>query len=299
MIRKADTQDYNALHTLYSNSFPQDYVNYFFEKEYDPFDTYLVEDNGEIAATIYAKKVDIMLKGYPVRAVFLKNPYRNALMREEANQRIMMQEILEEISYNNLLVFVRPEGNEIYKKMGFEPLYIQRQYTISRAQVPVYPTSMIYDTYEDIDLLHVYEQYASHFEGYGIRDLKYYQSKRIYNDAMNYRTLAYYSAEHKCEGYVVYDLSDDPIRIEEIVYVNSVAFLKLISYLLNLKGSIEFAVSPLEKISRMIPTAVGKLKTDIWAKIMDYSLLNRLLQSGYTTVNDLAEGSAKPLFYHD
>ena len=44
MIRKADEKDLNTLYTLYSNTYPRDYVEYFFDYEYKPFDMYLTED---------------------------------------------------------------------------------------------------------------------------------------------------------------------------------------------------------------------------------------------------------------
>ncbi len=299
MIRKADEKDLNTLYTLYSNTYPRDYVEYFFDYEYKPFDMYLTEDAEGISSAIFGAKETVRIQNYPIQAVVLKNAIRNANMRNEENQRALLKEILEEISYQNLLVLVEPKGNDIYKKMGFEPYCVLKQYTIYRNQVPVYPTGMIYENYEEADLLRAYEAYASHFDGYPLRDVNTYVKKRAYNDAMNYRTLAYYSSEHVCEGYVVFDINEDPIRIVEIVYLNSVAFLKLISYLLNLKDCVEFTLTPQENIVRMIPTAIGKTKAEVWGKIMDYSLFNRLLQTKYSTLNDLLEGSRKPFLYHE
>ena len=299
MIQKAESKDLYNVNTLYSNLYPSSFVDYWFDEEYDPLQTYLVQEDNRIISSLSAKNGILHLEGKNLGYTLLSQLYINGDYNKSDFAKNMIREVMEELSYQRLIVLAKPEGNEVYKQLGFEPLFTKKNYTIHRNQVPVYLTSGIYDKYNDRDLLNVYTKYITHFNGSKVRDLSDFEKKKEYHKAMGRRVLAFYKGENSCEGYVVYDPTTYPLQIHEFVYLNSVAFMKMLSYLLNIKDSVSLSLIAKENINKMIPTAVGKERSDTWAKITDYSLFNRLYNTNISSIKELMDRSSHGFYFNE
>ena len=300
MIQKTENRDLYSLSNIYSNLYPGAFVDYWFDEEFDPLNSYIVKDGADaIVASLSARSGGILLEDKNIGYALLSQLYINGEYEKKNMARDMMREVMDELSHQKLIVLAKTEGYEVYKQLGFEPLYTRKTYTISRSQVAQYTAGGIYDQYQEKDLLQAYSQFISFFNGARIRSLKDFEKKRAYHKATGKKVLAYYKGENRCEGYVVYDPLSYPLEVEEFVYLNSTAFLKLMSYLLNIKDSVTLSLTPQEKISKMVPTAVGKEKSDTWAKITDYGLFNRLFNTEISSIRELTEISRKPFYFNE
>ena len=89
------------------------------------------------------------------------------------------------------------------------------------------------------------------------------------------------------------------MQIIEIVYLNSLALEKMVSYLLNYKDTVRFHLSQMENISRLWPNADWWDKTTVLAKISDTELFNRLFNTDFSSSEQLMEKIKRPLFHNE
>lgn len=297
MIERACLSDLNIIKGLYKNIYPVSYTNYWFNNEYIPFETYYIKNESGICGSVVAKKHSMWLKGKKIEYAYLSHVYLSITEKDKTTYETMIKEVLNELSYQSLFVVVKPDDKKLYTDLGFESFYPKVNYKLTRDQIEILPKTGISNSFSEIELLDVYSKYASHFDGTNCRDSEYYH-KLIMRFSDNNHGIVVYRNNNVAEGYAIFDYSTYPVKISEIIYLNSNALLRLLSYALSYKNTVEFSLTKAENLGRIIPTAVGVKEEEIYGYITDYYLLNKLYDTDVKSVKEFKE-LLKPTFINE
>ncbi|MEG1639252.1 MAG: GNAT family N-acetyltransferase, partial [Erysipelotrichaceae bacterium] len=74
----------------------------------------------------------------------------------------------------------------------------------------------------------------------------------------NYGLCAYLSPHNQIDGYAFYEIVHNEVVIKEIIYMESIALLKLMKQVIGNHSNMEVIVSQSEKLEKVIPLLIPK-----------------------------------------
>ena len=299
MIKKAQEIDVEIIKGMYAKLYSPQFVSFYFENVFKPLNTYLIKDQDKIVSTLAINRHGLWLNDKKINVSYISSLYTLPEYRNSALFDVLIKEVIEEMTYNDLITIIQSKNLESSEKYGFKLIYQQKNYLLSRSQIPVYPSTGIVNITNIDDLANLYLQFTYYFDGYFHRDKDYYHLKLKWLNGCAYKLIGYNNQQGQLEGYLIYDPRSNPLVVKEIIYLNSIAFLKLISYVLNISENIILSLSNNENILKLIPTAVYNKKDYILARLNDVELFNRLYNSNVKNINEAFELSGKPLFLNE
>jgi len=299
MIKKAQEIDIEIIKEMYAKLYSPQFVSFYFDNVFKPLNTYVIKDQGKIVSTLAVNRHGLWLKGKKINASYISALYTLPEYRNSALFDVLIKEVIEEMSYNDLITIVQSKSLESYAKYDFRSVFQQKNYLLSRAQIPLYPSTGIVNITNIDDLAQLYHQFTYYFDGYFHRDKDYYQLKLKWLNDCGYKLIGYTNQHGQLEGYLIYDPSCNPLVVKEIIYLNSIAFLKLLSYALNISENLIISLSNNENILKLVPTAIYNKKDYVSARLNDIELFNRLYNSNIKNINEAFALSGKPLFLNE
>ena len=299
MIKKAQDIDIEIIKGMYAKLYNPKFASFYFENIYKPLNTYLIKDEDKIVSTLAVNRHSLWLNNKKINVSYISSFYTLAEYHSSTYSDVLIKEVIEEMTYNDLITIIQNKNVESYEKYGFKIIYQQKNYLLSRKQIPIYPSAGITNITNIDELADLYQKFTYYFDGYFHRDKDYYRLKLKWLNDCAYKLIGYNNQYGQLEGYLIYDLASEPLVVKEIIYLNSIAFLKLISYVLNISENIILSLSNNENILKLIPTAVYNKKDYILARINDIALFNRLYNSNVKNINEAFELSGKPLFINE
>ncbi len=299
MIKKAQTSDIEQLTRIYSGFYEPKYVSFFFEHVFKPFNTYVIKNEQQILATVTVNRHPVMIADKKINVSFLSNLYISNDAKTDGLGRIMLDEVMEEMSYNDLLtmIFTKDIGN--YINYGFKPIYRQRHYSFTREHIPIYSDIGITNEVNVQQLKQLYQQFTSYFDGYYHRDKDYYTTKKQLINVLEYKLVAYQDDDGKITGYMIYERLSNKIVVKELIYLNSVAFIKLLNHVLHLSPLVDFTLPNGINVNRIIPSAQYEIMENISVRLNDKPLFERLFNTKITMIDDVFDQAQKPLFINE
>ena len=103
----------------------------------------------------------------------------------------------------------------------------------------------------------------------------------------------------RIQGYATLLLDKQTIKIEECIYLNSVALYKLLNVALQQRHTAYLHVSANEDLSILLKGAKASRYGFTMARINDYELFNRLYGSKVNNVIDAFKLGNKPLYMNE
>ena len=298
MIQKAQESDFSRIRAYLNLYYPPHYVKYWMSQQYSSFDSVLLPSQNGPEGFACVKHHAMTLLSERIGYSFVSHFHVNQDRRED--EKKMLAEILDDVSYRDLLVLTEAGDNdELFKQAGFVPFVTRRYYELDRTERRLNDASGIADNYTDTELKRTYDSYTSYFDGAMLRDELYFRKRQEYMKMAGWKCIVYRNRSNEAEGYAVFDPSSYPMQIIEIVYLNSLALEKMVSYLLNYKDTVRFHLSQMENISRLWPNADWWDKTTVLAKISDTELFNRLFNTDFSSSEQLMEKIKRPLFHNE
>lgn len=300
MLRRAKEEDKKVIFDIYAKS---GMLNLYDQDDYFS-DSFIAENvivneiNGHIAASMQVNYHTMIFNEQKiiVGVVFGQFFERNKGVRALESLR---NEVFEQQRYKTLFTLVPTDNEQEYSKYGFEALYQKRLYQITSKELKNISYSNVGKQFETEDLLKVYKDFSQRFNGYLIRDKKYYLDLIDWLQSKRYNLAVYYSNEKVCEGYMIYSIEANKVVVREIIYLNGSALTQLLSYGLKIKSKLLVYVSQSEDLSRAYPKINYKQVASMAVRINDIELFNKLFASEAVDAKQAYQLNERPLFISD
>lgn len=299
MIKRALESDTDKLKEIYDRLYEPGYVSFYFEHVYKPFNTYVIKQRNEIVASVSVNRHATMINGKKLNVSYLTGLYISNDIDSQDLYKTMLTEVIEEMTYNDLITIIKAEDKDYYEGLGFEAIYQRKDYRITRDQLPFYSEIGISDQFSNSEMKEVYSNFTQHFNGYFHRGLDYYDLKQAWIDSGDFTLIGYANKENTLEGYMILDERKSTVLIKEIVYLNSVAFVKLLNRALSIRGAIRLSLPKELNMDKIIPNLAYEIEDYVYARINDIELFNRLYNTEISDIKQVFKLSKKPLYINE
>ena len=302
MISKALPQDKKTVYTMWKQIFAEDdggYTDYFFKTYYQPENTLVMKESGNIVSTLMRIPHDIMLNGQIMRASMILGVATIPSYRKRGCMHEMMNDVLDELEHQELVTLIQAYNPSMYEQFGFEMVYYRKRVKIHRSQVPKCSNEGVTYKVTPKDMLDVYTSYVRRFDGYYLRTEQDFRNLIDEVAAEGGKFIAYYDQNQQIQGYASLVQTAHGIEMKECLYLNSVALFKLMNLALQLKPEICVHTTKDEHLERLIPDIEAEEYGFTMARINDLELFNRLNGSQVHNAKEAFALSGKPLFMHE
>ncbi|MDD6467347.1 MAG: GNAT family N-acetyltransferase [Erysipelotrichaceae bacterium] len=301
MIRNALDSEKQTIYRIWKEMFSfddQGFTDYYFSTLYSAKDTLVYEVDQHIASTLQRrphmmKLHDRFVACYFIVGVATLPPYQNKGYMKE-----LMNSVLEEASYKCLITCLQAYDPNLYAQFGFETLYFRKKYQFHRNDFPRYKTDGISQMVSEEDLLHLYRQFTSRFNGYMVRDEQYYKNLQ-HQLEMEQGYLYTYYKDNELQGYMVCYIETNRLIIDEIVYLNGEALARMLSYACKQKPFISLIVSEHEHMEKLLPNAEVSTFGAMMVRINDEALFEECFGRKAKPLQEAFHDPNKPLYIHE
>lgn len=284
MIRNATLADRKAiydLHTTKVNIEKTDSMEFYFSRLLKMNRIVVNEVNGHVKAAVQVNDHSMMLNGKLLAVGTVLGTISAPGYEEYLDQ--LITDVMDEQSRKTLVTLAVYDRPELYKKHGFEEVYKKRVYTIHSSDLNNASYQGVSKEFIISDLDDVYRQFTHYFNGYYKRDQQYWVELYKQLEFLRCNLCVYRNNDGAVEGYMIYHLTPQRICVDELVYLNGEAFIRLLCYGFRYKEEMELTVSQDEEINRIIPGISYRLEDTFLARINDLKLFNRLYESEIVT----------------
>ncbi|MDQ0253965.1 putative acetyltransferase [Evansella vedderi] len=223
-----------------------------------PEDSWVVEDDGKILAKatvlplmVHFQEKQVSMGG--VSSVATWPEYRRSGLVKD----LLFQCLIEMKEKGQLLSFLAPFSIPFYRKFGWELFAEEQKLTLTKEQLPVRkPTAgSIKRVEKDYQVIrHVYEEWASRFNGTLIRDEKWW--KRLISRDKKDHLAIYYTQEGDPKGYMFYQIKSQTLTIDELIWLDPESRDGLFTFIANHDSMIDKVVwttTPNDGIPFLLP----------------------------------------------
>ncbi len=270
-------------------------TEYFFHYIYKPEYGYVnVQENNVVSSLIRIPHVMMFnqraLATSMILGVSTLPEYRNHGAMHE-----VMNVAMDACSHRELITLLQTDRPQMFEQWGFEPVYYRSDYTITRNDVKrITNFGCAYEP-SPIDMLKVYSAFISRFNGFIARDVDYFARYKREIAAQGGKIVAYYDAKNKIQGYASILLEGREARVEECIYLDSVALNKLLNAALQDRPTIHLHVSQAENLSVLFPDSNRHDYPYMYARLNDADLFSRLYNVEVKDVKEAFQVSNRPL----
>ena len=298
MIDKATVEQTNEIKQIWRMCFPKEdprYTEFFFKNVYKPENCYVNIVDGKIVSTVVRNPHELMFNGRVIATSMLMGVATVPKEQNNGYMKQLMESVLDACEHSELITLIQTETPELYEPYGFKTIYKRRDYTLERKDVNrITNFGCAYEP-SPIDLLKVYSAFIKRFNGFYPRDLEYFVQYRKQVIALGGKIVAYYDSKDQIRGYAVMIPQGNELRVEEIIYLDSMSLTKLCNAALQERRIIHLLVSEAEDLSILFPEAPSKEYPSTMVRLNDPILFSRVFNKKITNVQEAFGITNKPL----
>lgn len=298
MILLAKENQRNEVRDMWKEAFPKEdpaYIEYYFRTLWTPSSCYVDVENGRVVSTICRNPHAILFNGKVLKASMLTGMVTRPQYRNQGRMHKLLEVVLDACEHTELMTFIRSENTAMYEAFGFRTGFERMAYMIQRPDIHrVPPLGTAYDV-QALDMLKVYSAYIRRFNGFYARDLEYFVNYKKEIIASGGKFIAYFNAKDRIDGYAAYVLNGSDLYIDELVYLDSTALMKILNGCIQERPRVHFHLSTAEDLRPVFPQAVVKEYPGTMVRINSYSLFNKLFNTRCRTVEEAMAISNRPL----
>lgn len=299
MLRYAQDGDYTEIKKIYNNYYNDiSYNDYYFNNLYNKEDVIVCNNEKEIMSIATRSKHIYMINNKPLKGSFIHGINTIKEYRNNGFNKRIINTIIDHAKHQELITFIKQDQYNINTKYGFEPIYNRVRYTINKHNNTMYDTSLCKTDNTSKELLNLYIEVMKRFNGYMIRDLKYYDNYLNIIKIKKGNIISIYQ-DNKIVGYMSLIKNGQEIIIEECLYLNSNALLSLISFAFKLGQTIQLNLTPYEKVDNLFEYTNKEIYSDTLMRINDIKLFNKLYQIEANNAKEAMKILNKPLFIRE
>lgn len=301
-ITKAKSQEKNLIMQYWKQAFPDARgmsPEAYFDLYYNENETFVLrDDQDEIISVAQVKPKVLNLTDKKLRVDYISNVFTRQKFQGQGYMSLLIQEILKESSKENIMSVLRPYEPSIFRRHGFENVISLVEYSIPTNQIPSLGIEGILLTPSAKDLLQVYQNFTSFFDGYFERDEAYFDTLIQYVKASGGNVVALMNESEKV-GYCAYVAHSTHVEIIECAYDMSGTLIKLLSFVARGKLRVNLIASTSEKIHKLFPEAKRTSYPFIMAVLHDKTLFERLYSVKVLSSYSAFNVGTKPKFNRD
>ncbi len=296
MIRAGRPEDLKSIYGLrkVQVSLSSDSQELYFQHQFNYHNVLVNEVNGQLKASLQINHQPMMLKDKRIMCSVITGEFSDG--RNSAYLGELLEDTIRQLQVMTLVSAVFGTPASRYQKLGFEPVYNRRVYTVRRSALKNVADSGISRKFKLSELRDLYREFTSHFDGYLLRSDGYWMNLMDYYTFMNYFVVVFRDAAKKAQGYMVYHSERDTLIVDEIVYRSGLALMRLLAYATRVKPQVSVKVSQYEDLSIAIPDARFKLEANCSIRINDLEMHNRLYKENCDSAVTAMLNSTKPLW---
>ena len=157
------------------------------------------------------------------------------------------------------------------------------------------------DVFEDAtaeEMKEIYDSFMKHFDGYKCRSIHDFelmiQESRILNDR-----ILIVRHKNRPMGYIRFTEENRQVKVKELIYLGSNAFLRLCKAALGQRDLIILELSEAEHVEKLFPLAIPRKRSAVMVRCNNLPLFNKLYNSKVKTSRDAYAFVKKPRFMNE
>lgn len=302
MIKEAGVAQKNELYELLQSAYPtrsRAYLGFYFKYIFDQGMCLYLEQDNRIISCMQMQEHVMSFHGRKLLASYIQGVATLPDYRRRGHMAHLMKTMLDEASHNHLVTLIEAFNPKLYETFGFETIYETKTYTINTHYFDKVNVQGVSHNITAMELVELYQKYARHFDGCYTRDVHYYEifMRKALLDHGN--LCVYRNHQREVCGYAIYSESSVDVKVHEIVYLDSVALMKMLKYISQGYPDVRVTVSPSEKLEKLFPLTIPKKSGYTMARINNYELFNKLYNCNVRHPKAAFNISKKPLFLHE
>lgn len=302
MIKEANISNKTEIYELWKSAFPtrsRNYLNFYFKHVFDEGKCIYLQQDGKIISSLQINDHILMFQGRKLEVSYFLGVATLPDYRRRGHMRYLMNMALDEVSHNHLITLIEAFNPKLYEQFGFETLYYSKTYAINAHYFDKVNAKGVSHNLTAMDLYQLYQSYAKHFDGYYVRDLHYYEIllKRAVLDHGN--ICVYRNKSHEITGYAIYSESSVEVKVQEIVYLESIALMKMLRYICEGYPDVSVTVSQSEKLEKLFPLTIPKKSAVTMVRINNYELFNKLFNTKVHSAKEAYAILKKPIYNNE
>lgn len=177
MIEYAKKEDIKELYAIWKDNFSFDdggYTDYLFKYKFKPEETMIIREKNAIVSIASRRQHNYMINNTPVRGSLI---YGVATIPQYRNRGLMKQIVgtmCDHAAYQELITFIQAYNPKVYENMGFSMMYYKTKYSLNITNSKIYPVDNCHSNVTPSEMLKIYATCMSKFDGYMIRDERYF-----------------------------------------------------------------------------------------------------------------------------
>jgi len=301
MIRFALSDEKQVIYRIWKEVFSFDdkgYTDFYFHHLFNEKNTLVKVVDNVIVSTLQRIPHVMVLHDKKISCHFIVGVATIPPQRHKGYMGELMNTVLEEISFKSLVTILQAYEPEQYLKFGFEMLYYRKKYDFARDNFPKYSTEGVGGKVDHQHLVKLYKDFMQSFNGFLVRDGRYYQNLEYRLEEERGFIYTYYKG-NTLEGYMVCYLEANHIVIDEIIYRNGEALARLLAYACKQKPRVRLYVSEFEDFSQLLPDAETERVDCMMAKINDIRLFEDCFGIPAINLKAAFKNKKKPLYINE
>ena len=301
MIREACEKDRNELYQLYKSSFSvknAQSIDCFFEYGMKEGKTIICEKDDKIVASVFMNDLNVIFHNKLLKCSFLSHVAIHPDYRKTSAIDECMKSVLEECEKKVLFTFVEATSYKFWENYGFQEACVHRFYELEHRFFENIDCKDVYEDAFSEELKIIYDACMKHFDGYKKRSIDDFDLMIKEASATNENIMIARNGNRPM-GYIRYIIEGKYVKVREIVYLSSKAFLRLCKAALAQHDSILLELSDAERIEKMFPLAIPRKRMSIMVRCNNIPLFNKLYNCKVKTSKDAYAYSKKPKYMNE
>lgn len=298
MICKADNTQISEIRQVWRVCFPHDdqkYMDDYFRNHFVPENCFVMIREGKIVSMAIRAPHALMFNGRVLRTSMILGVATLPEYRHHGYMHDILNIIMDACEHTELVTLIKTDQPELYEPYGFRYVYYRSQYRLGRSDVKrITNFGCAYEP-SSLDLMKVYSAFIRRFNGFYARDLDYFIRLKKEIRARDGKIVAYYNGKDQIQGYIVMVPDGESINAEEIIYLDSMALIKLCNAALQEKKTVNLFVSDAEDLSKVFPRAKCRTFPSTMVRLNDAALFSKVFHQEVNDVESAFALSKRPL----
>lgn len=298
MIEKGSEKDISSFRDCWKKCYTManpKWIEAFFHDDFYP-GTSLIDHEGENTAAVLVRTPhEMMFNGRILSSSMVNGAAVMPDYRNQGRMGKLIDAMLDECEHHELVTTAGADLAPVLSHYGFETAYQKNDYTLTRQNVKrITNFGCAYEP-SVVDMLTVYSTFIRRFNGFFIRRPEDFAKLKKRTAAGNGKIVAYYDGKDRIRGYAVIMMNGREAVMEECIYLDSIALMKLINAALQERTTVHLRVSAAENLGPVFPGAPEKKEDAYLWRINDRQLFSRLFNQQVNNVGDALKISRKPM----
>ncbi|MBN2849068.1 MAG: GNAT family N-acetyltransferase [Erysipelotrichaceae bacterium] len=298
---RASATDKAILYQQWKAAFAHDdggSIDHYFNALYDPMECYLLKENDSILCSLQVHRHTMNLHGKRVSVSYIVGVLTPPEHRRKGYMKRLMDEVLDMLSHQDLITVLQAYNPSLYEPFGFARVYKRKRIWVDKSMVPSLSSQGISYNADPGELTAFYKEFTKHFDGWFVREGDYYE-KRFAELRAEGASILTLKEDGVLKGYCMFSINGRHADIQEILYLDTLSLLKMISALLMGKEKVVLHVSQHENLTRVLPGSTESEEDYMSVRINDYDLFNKLFDTRVNSPLQAMTMGQKPLWISD